>query len=56
MGCSFSKELDILYAVLQGSILGPLLLKTDICDLFFIDKSSDIANYVDITPYECVPY
>ena len=54
--CSFSKELDILYAVLQGSILGPLLLKTDICDLFFIDKSSDIANYVDITPYECVPY
>ena len=24
---------------------------------FFIDKSSDNANYVDdATPYECVPY
>ena len=29
----------------------------DICDLFLIDMSSDIANYVDdTTPYECAPY
>ena len=29
----------------------------DICNLFFIDMSSDIANYADdTTPYECAPY
>ena len=38
-------------------ILGPLLFNIDICDLFFIDMSSDIANYADdTTPYECAPY
>ena len=41
----------------QESILGPLLSNKDICDLFFIDMSSNIANYADdTTPYECVPY
>ena len=57
MGSSFSKELDILCCVLQGSILGPLLSNMDICNLFFIDMSSDIANYADdTTPYEYAPY
>ena len=57
MGSSFSKELDILCCVPQGSILGALLSNIDICDLFFIDMSSDIANYADdTTPYECAPY
>ena len=44
VGSSFSKELDILCCVPQGSILDPLLSNKDICDLFFIDMSSNIAN------------
>ena len=46
---SFSSELDIFYGVLQGCLLGPLLFNTDICDLFFVDIISDIANYADDT-------
>ena len=54
MGSSFSKELGILCCVPQGSILGPLLSNIDIFCLFFIDMSSDIANYADDTsPYKC---
>ena len=54
---SFSKELDILCGVPQESILGPRVFSIDICDLFFIDMSSDNANYADdTTPYKCAPY
>ena len=35
VGSSFSKELDILCAAPQRSILGPLLFNIDICDFFY---------------------
>ena len=57
VGSSFSKELDISCGLPQESILGSLSFNIDICDLFFIDMSSDIANYADETiPYDCTPY
>ena len=41
----------------SSRIIGPLLSNIGICDLFFIDTGSDIANYADdTTPYECAPY
>ena len=45
----------------QGSIAGPLLFNTYICDVFFLLKDMHVANYADDkTPYsyaeniECV--
>ena len=52
MGSSFSSELDIYCR--QGSVLGPLLFNIDICDLSFVNISSNIENYADnTTAYEC---
>ena len=43
---------NILFGVLQGSILGPPLFNSFICDLFLFVSDSNIAYYVDVnTPY-----
>ena len=44
---TYSPWQDILYAVPQGSILGPLLFNIDLCDLFLIMNHEDIANHAD---------
>ena len=49
---SFSEYHLIKYSVLQGSILGPILLNIFLCDLFFSVDDIDISFYADNnTPY-----
>ena len=43
--------------LLKAQYLVHCYLILDICDLFLIDMSSDIAKYAnDASPYECTPY
>ena len=51
---SYSAFAEILFGVLQGSILRPLLFNIYICDLFIENSDIDIADYADDnTPYTC---
>ena len=48
----FSSWEDILLGIPQGSILGPLLFRIFLCDIFFIMNETDFASYADDdTPY-----
>ena len=46
---AYSSWKDIIFGVPQGSILGPLLFNTHLCDLFYFLENFDIASYADDT-------
>ena len=46
---AYSSEKDIIFGVPQGSILGPLLFNTHLCNLFYFLEDFEIASYADDT-------
>ena len=54
IGNTSSTFLDIIKGVPQGSIMGPLLFKIFINDIFFFVKNCDLYNYADDNTLSCV--
>ena len=53
---SFACWAEILFGVLQGSVLGPLLFSAYIYGLFFEVRDLEYASFADdTTPYSCLP-
>ena len=52
MNSSYSTFADIFFGVTQGSMSGPLLFNICICDIFFENYDSDIANYDNNRQYD----
>ena len=44
---TYTSWLDIIFGVLQGAILGPLLFNAFLTDLFFVVNDTDIASYAN---------
>ena len=40
---------ELLFGISQGSILGPWLFNSFLCDLFYFLEGKDLASYVDVT-------
>ena len=52
MNSEYSSWEEIMFCVPLGSILGPLLFNTFLCDLLLVMENIDIASYADDnTPY-----
>ena len=55
VGSFYSEILQIIYGVLQGLFLGPLLFNVNLIDLFLAEHyKSEFSDYTnDTTPYNC---
>ena len=52
VGNAYSSWKDIFYGIPQGSILGPLIFNSFLCDLFYFFEAVAVASYADdTTPY-----
>ena len=52
VGNAYSSWKEILYGISQGSILGPLIFNTFLCDLLYFLEGFAVVSYADdTTPY-----